>query len=130
MVEIFRNNSPEDLNYTKLYVSNDSIRVDGMEYWTAIRAEYSEDDEYAFTIKSEDYETLLNTIKEKYPDYKEDENLCKGLWWEERWGFNELTKKLCMAIVAVFSCNRAYRKIGWLCDEVKIVKYNEDYGWN
>lgn len=129
MVKFFKDDDPEDLNVTNLYVSNDNIRVDWMEYWTAIREEFSEDDEYAFTIKSEDYQKLIDAIKQKYPDYKEDEYKCKGIWWDEWREFNELTKKLCMAITAVFHCDRAYRKIGRLCDEAKIEKYNTEYNW-
>ena len=127
MVVLFKNDDPKYLNITNLYVSNDSIRVDWMEYWESIREEYSHDDELAYTIKSEDYEKLLNAIKDKYPDYKPDDNDCRNLRWSEWYKFNDLTKELCIAIKAVFTRDNAYRHIDWFCWEHKIKTYDREY---
>lgn len=124
MVLLFKNDNPRSLNQTSIYVSNDSIRVDWMEYWESIREEYSHDDELAYTIKSEDYGKLLTAIKDKYPDYKPNELECKNFWWDEWDTFNDLTKELCMAIKSVFTIDNAYRHIDWLCEDYKIERYD------
>ncbi len=127
MVILFKDDDPKYLNVTNLYVSNNSIRVDWMEYWTLIREQLSEDDELTFTIKAKDYEKLLNWIKEKYPDYKPNEEECKNLWWDEWNDFNQLTRELCMAIKAVFTVWIAYRWIYHLCWELGINARNVTY---
>ena len=127
MVVLFKDDDPKYLNVTNLYVSNDSIRVDWMEYWTLIREQLSEDDELTFTIKAKDYEKLLNWIKEKYPDYKPNEEECKNLWWNDWNEFNQITRELCMAIKAVFTVGIAYRWIYRLCWELGINARNVIY---
>lgn len=130
MVVLYKTDDPARLNSTDIYVSNDEIRVDWMEYWTSIREEYSEDDELAYTIPREEYENLLNWIKTKYPDLKYNEDECKNLWWDGWWEFDDLTKELCMAIKAAFSVNVAYRHIDWFCDEIWVKTTNRNYnGW-
>ena len=127
MVVLIKNNNPRYLNVTNLYVCNDHIRVDWMEYWESIRAEYSHDDELAYTIKSKDYVKLLNAIKKEYPDYQPNGLECKNLWWSEWNEFNDITKELCMAIKAVFTKDNAYRYIDWFCLDYKIETYDKEY---
>jgi len=123
MITLYETNDPKRLNATRIFASNAKITIEWEEKWEDILNECWGSDSLSFGIWRNDFEKFVNAAKEKYQDYVEDEEKCKELWWEEWNEYNELTKKILMALVWNFSVDIAYRQIYWFCwDEgIKII---------
>lgn len=125
MVLIYKRDDPKYANDTSIdFLENGDIRVDWSEYWTMINDYQSHDDELAFSIHNEDFNKLIEAIKEKKPDLKLDENKCMSLFPCSWWRLSKIQHDVFIYLYAAFAEELWYRHIKYLCDDVWIKVYD------